>query len=71
MTRKNSTSKADAIEAAEGTYDNAIGNAGNEYRDNLALGRSKDEAGRIWKERQTDADAIYHEALDVIEIEYA
>ena len=71
MTRKNATSRADAIEAAEGTYRNAITNAGNEYRENLALGMPKADAEAIWQERQDDAEAIRSEAMDHIEIEYA
>lgn len=71
MTRYNATAKADAIEAAEGTYQDAITNAGNEYRDNLATGMPKENAEAIWQERNADARAIYREALDHIEIEYA
>ena len=67
MTRKNATSRADAIEAAEGTYNQAITDAGNEYRENLALGMPKADAEAIWQERQSEANSIYGEAL----IEYA
>lgn len=71
MTRKNATAKADAIEAVEGTFAQAITDAGNEYRENLSLGMPKDEAVRIWQERQDDAEAIRNEAIDHIEIEFA
>lgn len=67
MTRKNSA----AIEAAERTYANAIADAGNEYRENVALGMPRAEAERIWQESKADARAIRGEALDHIEIEYA
>ena len=71
MTRKNATSRADAIEAAEGTYNQAVADAGNEYRENLALGMSQADAQAIWQERMDDANGIYGEAKDHIEIEYA
>ena len=71
MTRKNATSKADAIESAEGDFARSVTSAGAEYRENLALGMPKGEAERIWKERHADAKALYGEALDHIEIEYA
>ena len=67
MTRKNATSRADAIEAAEGTYTQAVTDAGNEYRENLALGMPQADAQAIWQERMDDAKAIHGEALDHIE----
>ncbi len=69
MTRKNATARADAIEAAEGTYAQAVTDAGNEYRENLALGMKKGQAEAIWRERLADAKAIHGEALDHIEID--
>lgn len=71
MTSKNATRKAAAIEAAEGTFTQAITDAGNEYRENLALGMPKDDATAIWQERQAHAKALRSEALDHIEIQYA
>lgn len=71
MTRKNATAKADAIEAAEGTFAQAITDAGNEYRENVTLGMPKADAEAIWQERQADAEAIRNEAIDHIEIEFA
>jgi len=65
------TRKADAIESAKGTYSQEIASAGNEYRENLALGMPQADAQAIWQERMDDAKALHGEAMDHIEIEYA
>lgn len=67
MTRKNATRRADMIEAAEGNYAQRITDAGNEYRENLAIDMDRDEAAAIWRERCEDAEALRSEALDHIE----
>ena len=70
MTRKNATSRADAIEAAEGTYSQAVTDAGNEYRENLAMGMPQADAEVIWYERQADVKAIHGEEQDFIDQVY-
>lgn len=66
---KNPTRRADLIETAEGDFAQAISLAGDEYRENLALGMPRPEAEAIWYERRADANARRGEALDHIDIE--